>query len=169
MGEAIPPPIDRPDVTTQFKTGNQAWKARSTHGSNAKFEEPSDLKNAIEQYFQWVTDNPLVGIDVAKFQGTGTLVSVPKMRAMSVEGACNFIGIVKKTWYNYKDNPDLLHVCEWAEQVMYQQKFEGASADLLNPAIIARELGLADKKEVEHKSGNLTHIESEYVDPEDGN
>lgn len=32
------------------------------------------------------------------------------------------------------------------EQIIRQQKFEGAAAELLNPNIIARDLGLADKK-----------------------
>jgi len=32
--------------------------------------------------------------------------------------------------------------------VIYRQKFEGASADMLNPNIIARDLGLADKKDL---------------------
>jgi hypothetical protein len=31
---------------------------------------------------------------------------------------------------------------------MYEQKFSGAAAGLLNPNIIARDLGLADKSEI---------------------
>lgn len=33
------------------------------------------------------------------------------------------------------------------EEIIRTQKFEGASADLLNPNIIARDLGLAEKQE----------------------
>ena len=47
-----------------------------------------------------------------------------------------------------KGKPDFSEVCADAERVIYQQKFQGAAADQLNPAIIARDLGLADKKEV---------------------
>ena len=36
------------------------------------------------------------------------------------------------------------------EEIIYNQKFTGAAADLLNPNIIARELGLADKQQNEH-------------------
>jgi hypothetical protein len=35
------------------------------------------------------------------------------------------------------------------KDIIYTQKFEGASAGLLNPNIIARDLGLADKKVVD--------------------
>ena len=34
------------------------------------------------------------------------------------------------------------------EEVIYNQKFQGAAADLLNANIISRELGLADKSEI---------------------
>ena len=39
-----------------------------------------------------------------------------------------------------------------AESVIRSQKFAGAAADLLNANIIARDLGLAEKKQVESKS-----------------
>ena len=37
-----------------------------------------------------------------------------------------------------------------AESVIRSQKFAGAAADLLNANIIARDLGLADKNQVDH-------------------
>lgn len=54
----------------------------------------------------------------------------------------------------------MLAVITQAEAVIYEQKFTGAAADLLNPNIIARDLGLADKKEL---SGGLALT----VTPED--
>jgi hypothetical protein len=42
------------------------------------------------------------------------------------------------------------------EEIIRTQKFEGASADLLNPNIIARDLGLADKQDntTTHQAGD---------------
>jgi hypothetical protein len=40
------------------------------------------------------------------------------------------------------------------EKVIYNQKFTGAAADLLNSNIIARELGLSDKVQNEHTGAN---------------
>jgi hypothetical protein len=40
--------------------------------------------------------------------------------------------------------------------VIYEQKFTGAAADLLNPNIIARDLGLADKQDHQSSDGTMT-------------
>jgi hypothetical protein len=42
------------------------------------------------------------------------------------------------------------------EDAIFRQKFEGASADLLNANIIARDLGLADKKDLSSTDGTMT-------------
>ena len=47
----------------------------------------------------------------------------------------------------------MLGVIREAEEIIRRQKFEGASADLLNANIIARDLGLADKAEFTGKDG----------------
>ena len=39
--------------------GNRFWEARSSHGANPKFKDPSDLWGACVEYFEWVDDNPL--------------------------------------------------------------------------------------------------------------
>jgi len=62
-----------------------------------------------------------------------------------------------KTWTDWRtDRSDLSHVIAWAENVIYRQKFEGASADMLNPNIIARDLGLADKKDLSSSDKSMT-------------
>lgn len=71
------------------------------------------------------------------------------MRAMSLHGLCMFIGIARSTWDEWKKTrADFSEVIAKVEDAVFRQKFEGASADLLNASIIARDLGLADKKEV---------------------
>ena len=79
------------------------------------------------------------------------------MRAMTVAALCMFIGVVHDTWIEWRKNrADFSEVIAWAESVIYRQKFEGASADLLNANIIARDLGLADKKELSSPDGTMT-------------
>lgn len=158
------PESQRPDIATRFKAGNQAWRARSSHGRRPIFADPDDLQDACEQYFQWVEDHPLMGAESVKFQGAGSLLDVPKMRAMTIIGLCNFLDIDQTTWADYRSKPDFSRVCERVESIIRQQKFEGAAADLLNPSIIARDLGLSDKRELT-TNATLTHIESEYVEP----
>jgi len=71
------------------------------------------------------------------------------MRAMTIGGLCVFLDINRATWNVWREKrPDLYEVITRAEEIIYQQKFEGASADLLNSNIIARDLGLTDKKDL---------------------
>jgi DNA-packaging protein gp3 len=128
-------------------SGNQFWKARSSHGRNPIFASPEQLETACEEYFQWVEDNPLWEDNLVTFQGTAKHEPTSKMRAMTLDGLCLFLDISDNTWRNYKKREDFLQVTTRVEQTIRQQKFAGAAADLLNANIIARDLGLADKQE----------------------
>jgi hypothetical protein len=97
----------------------------------------------------WVEENPLFDQQIIAYKGTATHVPVPKMRAMTKRGLCRFIGIEHTTWNGWKkDRPDLGPAVERAESVIWDQKFSGAAAGLLNASIISRELGLADRTEM---------------------
>ena len=134
---------------TQFKVGNDAWKARSTHSRKPKFDNAEILHAACLEYFKWVEDNPLMTVELVKYQGDAKLVQVPRMRATTITGLCNFLDISITTWSSYRTNPDFMEVTEWVENIIYVQKFEGAAADLLNANIFSRELGRADKEVIE--------------------
>ena len=133
--------------------GNRFWEARSSHGRTPIFKTPDDMWSACLEYFEWVEDNPLYEAKPFAYQGAVVQEPVAKMRAMSIMGICNFLDIAMSTWQEYRANKDFSAVVLRAEQAMRQQKFEGASADLLNPNIIARDLGLADKHEHGGKDG----------------
>jgi len=75
------------------------------------------------------------------------------MRAMTIFGLCIFLDIGRATWDEYRHRKDFLDITARVEAIIYSQKFEGAAADLLNPNIIARELGLAEKSEFTGKDG----------------
>ncbi|MCW9471280.1 DNA-packaging protein [Klebsiella grimontii] len=141
--------------------GNRFWEARSSHGRNPKFESSEELWKACVEYFEWVEENPLWEMRPFAYQGEVVQEPVAKMRAMTLTGLCLFLDISDDTWRNYRANNDLLGVVTRAEKVIYDQKFSGAAADLLNPNIIARDLGLADKREV-HKT--ITDLTDEELD-----
>lgn len=148
-------------------TGNQFWKARSTHGRTPIFASPDDLWSAACEYFEWVEQNPLWEAKPFAFQGVVTVENMPKMRAMTISGLCIFLDIARSTWDEYRGNKDFSDIATRVEEIIRTQKFEGASADLLNPNIIARELGLSDKNEVEH-SGGVTFQTIYEAAPEKG-
>ncbi|WP_420013324.1 DNA-packaging protein [Tateyamaria sp.] len=129
--------------------GNRFWEARSSHGASPKFREASDLWGTCLEYFEWVERNPLKEERIAQDKGSPTLIEVKKMRAMTITGLCVFLDVDESTWRDWRANrDDLFPVITRVEQIIRTQKFEGASADLLNPNIIARDLGLADKTKV---------------------
>jgi hypothetical protein len=125
--------------------GNRFWKMRAKSGRNKKYT-PRTLATACEEYFEWAHTHPLHTVELVKFQGKATKVEVPRMRAFTKSGLCLFLGIDAKTWDAYREDKDFLPVTTRAEEIMFTQKFEGAAADLLNANIIARDLGLVDKK-----------------------
>ncbi len=129
--------------------GNQFWKARSSHGRNPIFATPDDLWNAASEYFDWIDKHPLYEAKAFAFQGEVTIKDVAKMRAMTISGLCIFLDIARSTWDEYRANVDFSGIVTRVEEIIRTQKFEGASADLLNSSIIARDLGLADKSEVD--------------------
>lgn len=134
--------------------GNQFWKARTKHGRDKLFASAELLWEACEEYFQWVEDNPLMEEKGFAFQGIVTKEKFSKMRAMTIDGICLFLDIAQQTWFRWKTEKDFSDVITRAESVIRSQKFAGAAADLLNPNIIARDLGLKDTTHNEH-SGSI--------------
>jgi len=128
--------------------GNRFWEARSKSGRNPIFEDKEQLWTACVEYFEWVDDNPLYEEKAFSYQGEIIKTDLYKMRAMTIGGLCTFLDICENTWTNYKENKDFLSVSMQVERIIKDQKFSGAAADLLNANIIARDLGLADKKEL---------------------
>lgn len=137
--------------------GNQFWKARTKIGRDKIFKTPDDLWKAACEYFEWVEANPLWEYKVTQYQGCPVSMEVPKMRAMTIDGLCIFLGVNSKYLYQFEDSLDkstedgkvFSNIIEDIKQVIRNQKLEGAAADLLNANIIARDLGLRDKQEIE--------------------
>jgi hypothetical protein len=145
-----------------FPKGNQFWRARSSHGRNPKFASPEQLEAACEEYFQWVEDNPLWEDKVTSFQGINTHEPIAKMRAMTLDGLQLFLDIHHDTWSEWRKRLDLSAVITRVEKAIRSQKFAGAAADLLNPNIIARDLGLSDKSELTGRDGSPLIFQTIY-------
>lgn len=140
--------------------GNQFWKLRSKHGRDKIFSTPEILWEAACEYFEWCDQNPLIELDwVGKYANE---VERPKMRAYTWQALELYLDIDRlreyKTNEGYKEfSPVITRI----EQIIYNQKFTGAAAGFLNANIIARDLGLADKKELDNKGDRFVLIERE--------
>lgn len=139
--------------------GDAFWANKKRRGANPKFETPEDLLEAVVDYFDSLDSDGLYEQKAFAYQGEVVLEDVKKMRAPTIRGLCFFLGVRPERWADWRrTREDLSRVIEWADDWIYQRKYEGASAGLLNPNIIARDLGLTDKSEINHKStdGSMT-------------
>lgn len=139
---------------------NDFWKKRYKHGRDKLFATPDSLLDGAYQYFKWVKKNPLYESVVSG----GKVLTLPKMRAMTIEGMCIFLGIDSRTFWNYcdesnKNYKDFIPITTHIKEIIRTQKFEGAAAGFLNANIIARDLGLKEKTETEttHKGSIELH------------
>lgn len=140
--------------------GHKYWEFRNKHGRDYKYT-PEALWDEAIKYFNWVEENPLwesvlvsKGIKVINENGEEIITystALPKMRAMTIEGFCLFADICKQTYYSYKQKDNFIDITTRIDDVIRTQKFEGAAAALLNSNIIARDLGLKDKQEIDDK------------------
>ena len=140
--------------------------ARSV-GRPAVFESPQAMWDAALAYFKWAEDNPLMEAKAFSFQGSSWVESLPKMRAFTLDGFWLHSGMSKSSWYDYKEKDVFSEVITRIETSIREQKFTGAAADLLNPNIIARDLGLKDTTSNEHTGANGGPIQSVQLSKED--
>lgn len=143
--------------------GNQFWKLRSEHGRDKLFSSPNTMWDAACEYFEWCEENPLLNTE-AKVVSNGNnmgstieKVDLPKIRAFTLIGLCHFLGVNTDYFTDFRDSlkgkddensKDFSRIVKRIYETIYQQKFEGAAAGLLSSAIIARDLGLADKTDI---------------------
>jgi hypothetical protein len=129
-----------------FKQNNQFWKARATHGRGKIFEDPEQLWQAACEYFEWIDANPL---QTEKILPKGNKVDEELMRPYTISGMCLFIEVSEDTFRNYCTRMEFKEVCAKIEAVIWNQKFAGAAANLLNANVISRELGLIYRQGLE--------------------
>lgn len=137
---------------TPFVLGNALWKMRSRSGALPKYEGPAELLEQVVDYFNWVDDNPLKEEKAFQYEGKLVRGDVAKKRPYTLQAMCNHLCVTVTTWGVWRETrADLSEVIEWAESVIYSQKFEGAAAGFFNSNIIARDLGLSDKRDTDGK------------------
>lgn len=138
--------------------GNSFWKLVGKAWESEKiFKSPQELWERACEYFQYIDDNPWQKIDAAKAGDRfGEHVTIPTARPYTISGLCLFLGIHEDTLNNYEKKEGYeayFGVTHAIKKICYTQKFEGAAVGAFNANIIARDLGLSDKKEIE---GNVS-------------
>ncbi|MEX6691245.1 DNA-packaging protein [Danxiaibacter flavus] len=135
--------------------GNKFWEQRSSHGRKRIFSSPKVLWEAACEYFEWCEENPLPSVE---FNGKDAIkCEVPKMRAFTLQGLCLFLDVNTKYFNEFekelegkedKMSKGFSEIVTRIREIIFNQKYTGAAAGMLNPNIIARDLGLVDKKDM---------------------
>jgi len=133
--------------------GNEFWKIADHSSQNLAFDSPEELWDKAMEYFEWCDSNPLKEEKLFHFQGNITRETANKMRAYTQKEFCLFIGVNEVYLSQFDEgkmerHKDYAKVIARIRDVIYTQKFVGASAELLNPNIIAMELGLKSRTEM---------------------
>jgi hypothetical protein len=141
--------------------GNQFWKLRATHGRNLLFSSPTILWEACCEYFEatdarkwWTTE----------FHGKdATPCYVPNETPYTWTGLYLFLDIDHKTWDSYEAREDFIPICTRVRHIIFTQKFEGAAVGAFNAGLIAKELGMIEKKDVTTGGHPITDNKHEVV------
>lgn len=134
--------------------GNEFWKLRSKHGRDKIFETPEILLQSCEDYFEQVSKMTLGEQNWVGKDGNEVLKNHPI--PFTITGLCVFLNITHTTWLEYKKRNDFTEVCTRVEQIVYTQKFSYAASGFFNASIIARDLGLVDKKDLSSQDGTMS-------------
>ena len=126
--------------------GNEFWKLRSKHGRDLIFSSPTILWEAACEYFEATTARPWEQQD---WVGKDAIEVVRKTTPpFTLSGLYIFLETNAQTWSDYRKKEDYSEIVTRIEQIIFTQKFEGASVGAYNSSIIARDLGLVDRKDM---------------------
>jgi hypothetical protein len=143
---------------SKFAPGNQFWKQRSKHGRDALFTDAGKLREACNEYFEWVDTHPWWRNEPIKSgDKVGETMKVMLARPYTLSGLCIYLGCAESWWRGFKNSDtysdDFSSVMQAVEQAIDTQLFEGAAVGAFNSNLIARKLGMVDKQEVTGKDG----------------
>jgi hypothetical protein len=166
-----------------YLKGNQLYKLRLRTGANKKYKTAGALLKKINEYFDWCDENPLIEqvliqkpwretehyeeyneksgkVEKKKRvkHHTHSFVDKKIRRPYTFEGLCNFLNISTETFKNYQADVDKFEVCSGARLIIEQQQYEGAATGFFKEQIVARRLGLVDKKDITTNGDSLSQV-----------
>lgn len=139
-----------------FEKGNKIWKLRHKDGRDRLFSTPEELWDAAQSYFEATDNRKWVKKDwIGKYCKE---VEHETQTPYTLAGLCLYLHASRSWWNAFKatSKSDFLEVITRIEEIIYTQKFEGATVGAFNANIIARDLGLVDKKDLSSTDGTMS-------------
>jgi hypothetical protein len=144
--------------------GNKFWELRSKHGRDRLFKTPALLWEAATEYFNHTDSRKWIKKD---WVGKDAFEVIRETETpYTLSGLCLYLDCDRNYFNQFKRDlnlelkrdKDFYGIISRIEQIMFTQKFEGASVGAFNANIISRELGLVDKQEVENKGTSVMNV-----------
>jgi hypothetical protein len=130
---------------------NILWMLRSSSGRDYKVNDIKEFERLVLDYFTKTAEQNIVVNQV--FDVNGKKHDLTKPMPFTKEGLSLHCGY--SSWKNLQEivnqGDDFRKVLTCAETLIYKQKFDHAAVGVFNHSIIARDLGLIDKQEIEEK------------------
>lgn len=138
--------------------GNQFWKLIPTPGRKRIYETPEQLWEKAVEYFEWIDANPITK-EIVTTGDYNKVVTETLRKPYQITGLILWLGVSWSQYQRYRDDENykaFWPIVKELDGIIYAQKFEGASAGIFNPTFIARDLGLADVKDLKSTDGTMT-------------
>lgn len=138
-------------AATEASIGNQWWLRRSKHGRDKLFADPQLMWDAACEYFENSIKYPMfTKKDWKSDRGKLKLVEVPLPNVFTLAGLCTYMDVSTSYFIMYrtqlkKDDPNargFITVIGNIEQIIYDNKFLGASNGAYNANFMAYALGI---------------------------
>lgn len=144
------------------------WSSAVKNKNPRRAYTSDELLAVALEYFQWCNEHPLKEEKVFCFKGAISRTTISLMRPFTITGFCIFAGIHSDTFTTvYRGREDMKEACDLISSIIRTQKFEGAAANLMNPIIIARDLGLTDKHEITGAGGGPVRTVTSDMTPQE--
>lgn len=142
--------------------GSSFWMRRTKHGRKAIFDKPEVLWKVALEYFNYCDKNPWYRNEAIKSgENAGKIIPIPTQRPYTIEGFCIYAGVGKNYLEQFEKSLTVMAgnikaaekqdnysgIITRIKEIIRTQKFEGATVGAFNANIIARDLGLVDKKD----------------------
>lgn len=153
-----------------FDANNEIWRlAKNYFRPDKKVKDPRDLLDKVLAYFKHLKEDHLEEAKLVSYEGSSNIEMIPKMRAGSIIGLCLHIGCSDSTYRLWRNGTrsDFASVIKFAEDWLFNRKFDGASAGMLNATIISRDLGLVEKRELTGANGGPVTMIQTSMSPQE--
>jgi len=165
------------------RIGNQFWKMRDKDGRNKIFETPEALLSIINEYFEWVDNNPFEKAEQKKGNTiipkennltdeqfkkiTNPIINIPSKRPYEFGELCVFMGVNSKYFNDFEDglkgktddiSKDFSDIITYTRDKIHSSIVMGGLLGTVNPMIASRIAGLKDRQDITSNDNELPVI-----------